>query len=91
MACPACTPELAPAGPRRHEEHHGVRFDGDWRLIVLKDGEQILDCYEVGLRAGQAWRYSDPRRLCECGAPHAEAYIDSGRFAVREPEGTHEE
>jgi hypothetical protein len=90
MACPACTPELAPAGPRRHEEHHGVRFH-DWHLVVLKDSVTIDDCYEVDLRAGQAWRYREPLRLCECGAPYAEAYIDSGRFAVREPGGTHHE
>jgi len=89
MACPVCTPELAPADSRHYDQHYAVRF-GNWNMVVLKDGEPILDCYEVDLRAGQAWRYSDPRRLCECGQG-AEAYIDSGRFAVRGPEGTHHE
>jgi hypothetical protein len=87
MPCPSCTPELAPTGPRRHEQHHGIRFEEDWRLIVLKDGEQILDCYEVDVRAGQAWRFREPLAGCACREGF-EAYIDTGQFSVAEQVGT---
>lgn len=84
MACPACSPELAPTGERRHGEHFAVRF-GHWDRLVFKGAEKILDSYEVDVREGRAWRYVRPVRPCECGEGAA-AYIDTGHFVVRRSE-----
>jgi hypothetical protein len=89
MACAACNPELAPAGPRRGEHHFAVRFGvQDCLLRVLTDGVLINDCYEVDVLAGKAWRLEQPFHLCECGSRRAAAYVDAGSFSVvLAPEG----
>jgi hypothetical protein len=87
MACPACTPELAASPGRRDEGHYAVHLGADWSLTVLKDDATIVDCYEVDVRTGRAWRFRQPLQRCECGGG-VEAYIDTGRFAVIRPEGT---
>ena len=83
MACQSCDPELAPTGPRQHDQHFGVRF-ADWGELVFKDGVRIDDCYEVDVAAGLAWRFVVPLRYCECWRSYA-AYIDTGRFRAARP------
>lgn len=78
--CPECDPELSPQGPCRGEHHAAVRFGNGYLFEVRKDGEIILDCFEVDVRAGLAWRYHFPLVPCACGGA-ATAYIDRGRFS----------
>ena len=80
MSCRSCDALLAPSGPRRGDQHFAIRF-GDWHVRVAKDGEPVLDCYEVDCAEGTAWRYETPHRLCECGGAAA-AFLDRGSFSV---------
>ena len=70
--------DLEPTGPRRGEHHFAVRF-GDHDGQVYKDGEAILDCYEVDVDAGKAWRY-DLDSIDAEGWPIP--YIDNGNFSI---------
>ena len=88
MSCPFCDPKLSPTGPPKGEGHLAVRFSEppydrlDVLATVCKDGEKILDCYEVEAPT-RAWRFVYPPMPCACGSHSAEAYLDeSGGFSV---------
>ncbi len=59
-----------------------VRFGTDYLFNVAKDGEIILDCYEVDCLLGVAWRYTTPFALCSSCGRGVEAYVDHGTFTA---------
>ena len=73
-------PELVASEHSFGEHHATIKEPGGWRFHVFKDGVEILDSYEVDVRAGTAKRYILPPVWCSCGE-YVAAYIDHGDFS----------
>lgn len=82
--CEHCEPRVDPGGERENDRHVSVRFDRDYRHLVLVNGEEGHKIHEAWCGSpGRVIEYTDPIRVCCCRSKYSER--DSVTGEVVEP------